>query len=405
MTHERYLLVACLFLGTSSCADRIEGSATPTAADAHDTGPYQSGTTDAPTTGDSDATADSGTGVPAETAMYFPPPETDEWETVDAAELGWEPDGLAAVVSFVAEHNSTGFLILHRGRIVSETYWQGWDKHSSGVIFSATKTVIAVLLGLQLEQGLVGSLDDPIAEYLGPGWVGDADPTCASYPYAGDITIRQAITMTSGLRESIVLEFIRCKFHKAPDSEWFYNTMVYRMANDIIDARAPEQGLAGYSKAALFDKIGMQDTSWPTIYRAKSSVRDMARFGLLLLNNGDWDGQAVVEDKSYLAAMLGAANPYNPAYGYLTWLNGAADYLLPYDKDTHAGPIFPNAPADTFAALGADDKKIHIVPSHDLVVVRHGGAAYDGGLAATELDNQLWTLLCPAISCTPAVAP
>ncbi len=95
--------------------------------------------------------------------------------------------------------------------------------------------------------------------------------------------------------------------------------------------------------------------------------------------------------------MLASSSAHDPvpAYGNLWWIDGKArcrtpgPYLLP----ANAGPLVPSAPSDMVAASGADDEKIYVVPSHDLVVVRHGRrsnvAAASSLLAVTRCDEEL----------------
>ncbi len=80
--------------------------------------------------------------------------------------------------------------------------------------------------------------------------------------------------------------------------------------------------------------------------------------------------------------------------------------MAPKDTTVYQGALFPDAPDDMYAALGKDDKKIYVVSSLDLVVIRHGDVAPDGGgLAGYAFDNTLWQKLCAAIDCTPQTNP
>ncbi|MDH5232300.1 MAG: serine hydrolase [Gammaproteobacteria bacterium] len=340
-------------------------------------------------------------------SVYYPPLVGDEWQAIDSRYGGWDKNKLEKTVEFVGENKSTAFLIIQKGRIVSENYWQGWNQHSRDIIYSASKTIVAFLLGKRLEQGLINSIDDPMSDYLGAGWLTLNEPGCRNYPHEHELTIRHAITMTSGLRESLLFNRIHCIGWVTADSEWNYNTMVYRKAIDIIakDLNNTDQ-LNKFSHDVLFNKIGMQHTDWIIEdYRLQSSARDMARFGLMMLYGGQWNGEDIVQDKQYLQQMLSSANPFNLSYGYLTWLNGKSKHMLPRDKAIHDGPFIPQAPADMYMALGHGDKKIYVVPSLHLVVVRHGPAAYRNDLALTQFDKDLWQRLCAANSrCIPAAS-
>jgi hypothetical protein len=83
----------------------------------------------------------------------------------------------------------------------------------------------------------------------------------------------------------------------------------------------------------------------------------------------------------------------NPAYGRLWWLNGSAETVRAGRR--LAGQLIPSAPADLVAALGALDRKLYVVPSEQLIVVRMGAAAPD-----KDFDQQLWLRLSKALAKT-----
>jgi hypothetical protein len=89
-------------------------------------------------------------------------------------------------------------------------------------------------------------------------------------------------------------------------------------------------------------------------------------------------------------AALFQRSPTNPAYGRLWWLNGSAYTLLPAGARTET-PLIPTGPADLVAASGAQDRRIYIVRSRKLIVVRTGQAAPDG-----SFDQQVWLRLMKA---------
>ena len=124
-----------------------------------------------------------------------------------------------------------------------------------------------------------------------------------------------------------------------------------------------------------------------------STARSMARFGILNLNNGIWDGETVLSDTDYFEAMTTTSQDENPAYGYLYWLNGKDSYRLPGSEETFTGKLIPNAPDDLYAGLGANDQKLYVVPSQNLVVIRMGSAAGESNLGPSSFDDVLWGLL------------
>jgi CubicO group peptidase (beta-lactamase class C family) len=131
----------------------------------------------------------------------------------------------------------------------------------------------------------------------------------------------------------------------------------------------------------------MTETRWiarpaggPNPYGLATTARDLARFGLLVLARGKWNGVSVVPER-YLTESIRPSQTMNPSYGLLWWTNGAA-----------SRPI-SSAPPDLYSARGAGDRRVYVVPSLDLVVTRLGAPpprSAAGGLDP-GFDRELWT--------------
>jgi CubicO group peptidase (beta-lactamase class C family) len=120
-----------------------------------------------------------------------------------------------------------------------------------------------------------------------------------------------------------------------------------------------------------------------------SNTRSMARFGLLALNNGQWNSDVIV-DSNFINAATTTSQNINEAYGYLWWLNGKSSYHLPQTQFEFTGSLIPEAPADMYMALGKNDQKIYVIPSKKMVVVRIGDAADGPTFGLSAFDNLLW---------------
>ena len=88
----------------------------------------------------------------------------------------------------------------------------------------------------------------------------------------------------------------------------------------------------------------------------------MARFGLMALNKGKWNGTQIVNE-TYFNQATSTSQNINLSYGYLWWINGEDNYHLPQSQTQFPGSIIPTAPNDMFMALGKNDQKIYVVPS------------------------------------------
>ncbi len=321
--------------------------------------------------------------------MAFPSTTTDEWATIAPAALGWDTLALRNALDWAGTQKSTAVVITWRGRIVAERYWNGWTPSKDSIIASASKSVLSLLVGQLRAQGRI-TFDDPVTRWLGPSW--SRAPLTESR-----ITVKHLLTMSSGLDDSL-------KAVVEPNTRFFYNTPAYYQLFGVV-AAASGQSVANYSASQLFTPIGMRTARWvPNVDTGElglilsCSARDMARFGLLMLNRGRWNGQIILGDDSYFSAALNSAASNNPSYGYLWWLNGKGSYRLPgpYLLPTVPGNLIPSAPSDLVAALGKGDKKIYVIPSLDLVITRHGNEADVAGgnpMAVSAFDEQWWQRL------------
>ncbi len=329
---------------------------------------------------------------PAIINNYFPPISSDAWETTTAASLGWDTAKLKEAVSFAGSTNTYGLIILYKGRIVTENYWNNWNKDTRYPIASAGKSVVAFLTGKAQEEGLL-NINAPTSTYLGTGWT--------SLPPAKEaaITVRHQLTMTTGLDDGAPDDNCTtpaCLTYKAGAGDrWAYHNAPYRLLQDVI-AKTAGINFNQYTKTRLSDKIGLKNWSWYN-YTIYLNTRDMARFGLLIENNGQWNSEKIMTDAAYFGAMTNTSQQLNKSYGYLWWLNGKPSYLLPGLQTTVAGSMAPDAPADLLMALGKDDKKIYVVPSLDLVVVQHGDDAGGSAAGPSSFDNAFWAKLRLAI--------
>ncbi len=332
----------------------------------------------------------SSTSSPSFTTPYFPPLTGSTWETVNPADLGWDVTQLNNTISYVASNNSTAFIILYKGRIVSENYWSSWTNTTSAKIFSATKSMVSFIAGLAQEQGKL-DITKKASDYLGTGW------SKATLAQENLITVKHLLTMTSGLNEDLT-------YQADAGTSWYYNTTAYQEVISILEM-VYNMSLTDLTNTQLWSVIGMQNSSWttdPEGLTISCSGRDMARFGLLVASNGQWNGTTVMTDANYFQAMTSTSQTINPSYGYLWWLNGKGSYILPSSSPTTdvsvSGALIPSAPTDLVSALGSNDKKIYISSSKDVVVIRHGSQSNASSTQAlSAFDNEIWSRLSLAI--------
>ena len=327
--------------------------------------------------------------TPVAPSMYFPPVSSTGWETTTPASLNWNEAELNNLYTYLQQKNTKAFIILKQGKIVAEKYFGTFTVDSSWYWASAGKTMTAFLVGIAQQEGLL-NISNKTSQYLGTGW------TSAPLAKENLITVRHQLTMTTGLDDDVQPDndctLPACLQYKADaGSRWAYHNAPYTILDKVVEA-ATGTTYNNYFQQKIRDRIGMTGlwvkSGFNNVYY--STPRSMARFGLLLLNKGKWNSMTVLNDSAYFNSQVSSSQSINPSYGYLTWLNGKANYMLPTVQFDYNGPLMPNAPADLFAALGKNDQKIYVVPSQQLVVIRMGESAGNPSLAVSSFDNELW---------------
>jgi CubicO group peptidase (beta-lactamase class C family) len=320
-------------------------------------------------------------------SMYFPPKTGTVWETKSITDLGWKQTAVQPLLDYLELKNSKSFIILVNGRIVMENYFNGHSASTSWYWASAGKTLTSTVTGIAQDQGLL-NINNKVSDYLGIGW------TSAPLAKENLITCKNLLSMNSGLNDALGdnVSSANLKYIADAGTRWAYHN-VYVKLQDVV-AQASGQSWANYFNTQLRDKIGMTGGSWInspdglSVYW--STTRNMARFGLLALNRGKWDGTTIVSE-SYFDQATNTSQNINLGYGYLWWLNGKANYHLPQSQLQFPGSIIPSGPNDMFMALGKNDQKIYVIPSKKMVVIRMGEAADNVNLALSDFDDVLWT--------------
>lgn len=324
---------------------------------------------------------------------YFPPTSGSQWDTVSDASLGWCSSEKDTLLKYVRSVDSKSFIILHKGKIVVEEYMNGFARDSIWYWASAGKSLMAFLIGMAQEDGLL-NIGDKTSQYLGTGWT--------SSPQIKEdlITIWHQLTMTTGLDYNVpdpdCLEDTCLNYLHDAGTHWYYYNAPYRLTQDVLEA-ASGQSLNLYTLQSLTNTTGIAGLWFNYVFFSRA--RDMARFGLLCLNEGEWDGTPVLSDTSYFQDMITTSQNLNEAYGYLWWLNGGSSFKQPGFDIVFPGQIINSAPQDLYMAAGKNDQRIYVVPSKDLVVVRQGNAAYTSMPALSNFDNELWKLISQYVYC------
>lgn len=339
----------------------------------------------------------SNSGISFSQSSYFPPTSGNTWDTLSPQSLGWCQQKIDAMYNYLENNNSKAFILLKDGKIVLEKYFGSFDQNSTWYWASAGKTITSFMTGVAQQEGYL-SISDTTSHYLGQGWT-----DCTS-EQEEKITIRHQLTMTSGLDDGVPDNFCTldtCLIYKADaGSRWAYHNGPYTLLDGVIE-NATGMSLNNYTTQKLKNPTGMTGLFYSIDYNHVffSTARSMARFGLLILNQGNWNGTQLMTDQTYFNQMVTPSQPINHSYGYLWWLNGQSSFMMPGTQLTFPGYLTPAAPADMIAALGMNGQFIDIIPSQNMVWIRMGEAP-NGGLVPYLLHNEIWDYL-NDLTCAP----
>lgn len=251
-------------------------------------------------------------------------------------------------------------------------------------LFSSTKSVVSLLTGIAYDHGKL-KLDDPIGKYL-PKGLGDAAHR--------EITIRHLLTETSGLKESILAEFatigldpditqqaMALPLTRKPGTHFAYSQRTPDLMAYVVQ-RAVGMDLQAYAQKMLFGPIGIPQSAYLWLRdRSKHTygyanlfmpTKHFAKLGLMVQNDGTWNGKRVVSSK-YLK-MASTPSKTNECYGFLFWVNGGSfctSANIP-NAQTIEGEAIASAPDDLYAMVGALQQNNFIIPSLNMTVTWTG---------------------------------
>ena len=288
--------------------------------------------------------------------------------------------------------NTKAVIVVYDGRMIAERYAPGISENTALAGWSLAKSVTNALVGILVFQGKL-SIDQPVPL---PEWSGTGDPRKS-------ITLDHLLRMCSGLKfdetsgpfvSDVNLMLLRSRDAAAyalakplkyePGSHWQYSSgttnIISRIIRDSMSGNIADYH--AYPRKALFDKIGMTSAVMEVdaagtfvgssfIY---ATARDWARFGLLYLQDGVWNGERILPPGwvSYSTQPTPAAQ--SRPYGAHFWLNRSD--MIP----GKAKPL-EKLPPDTFYASGYEGQNVVIIPSRKVVIVRLGltrdGNAWD----------------------------
>jgi CubicO group peptidase (beta-lactamase class C family) len=292
--------------------------------------------------------------------------------------------------SFLAENETQAFLVIQDGTVLYENYFNDTRRDSIVTSFSVAKSFVSALIGLAIQDGYIQSVDDPITLYL--------PELAARDPGFKAITIRHLLLMASGLeyeafrplllngddplttyfpdQRKLTLENTRIV---DPPGQYFRYQKYHPQLLGMILERTTGMSVTRYLQIKIWDALGMEfGGSWSTDSQASDFEKmetglnaraiDFAKFGVLFLNDGLWQGKPVITQ---------------------TWVDESIQPYFPEDAEGYYPESFASMPgrgyykymwwgmareggAYDFAAEGDKGQFVYVSPQKKLVIVRHG---------------------------------
>ncbi len=259
-----------------------------------------------------------------------------------------------ADLEYLKAHETTAYLVIQNGKIIYEKYWQDCADSTASNLFSVTKSIVSLLVGIAIDEGKIPSVQEKIGNYI-PEFANDK---------RGSITIRNLLTMSSGLDwdEQYTSPFsvttqayygnnlrklvTQQKLIATPGKQFNYLSADTQLLAFIVE-KATGMTISKYAQEKLWKRIGAEhkaiwskdaengdERAFCCFY---TNAKDIARIGQLILNKGKWNGVQIISE-NYINEATRAAKDLKDEfgnfpldyYGYQWWILHLKDQVIPY---------------------------------------------------------------------------
>lgn len=303
------------------------------------------------------------------------------------------------VDAFIEDTGTTGLIVAKGNTIIFESYYDGYKENDRMICWSVSKSLISALIGIAIEEGHIKDTEDYVTDYV---------PSLIESGY-NEVSIKDVLQMSSGIGfnedyfdtnsdvnrmgaisiglgstlESLIVGLERERepgtYNRYVSSDTQVLGMVLRAATGV--------DISVYTQEKLWKPAGMEfDAYWLTDSSGmesafggfNASIRDLARFGLLYLNDGYLMNQQIIP-KTWIEDSLNTDEPHlkpgnNPnsdwvlGYGYQWWI--------------------PEGTENDFLAMGIYGQAIYVNPTHEIVIVKTSAYKdYDENAEQMELES------------------
>lgn len=265
---------------------------------------------------------------------YFP---DNDWNTIPPEQAGITASAVSNLLNRIERENMNlhGLILLYNGYIVLEKYWSSVYKEQAEHVYSITKSVVSLLTGIAVSEKLIDEAAAVISYF----------PEAISKKTDKDterLKVKHLLTMSSGQEKdsnwnhkNSIKKFFRTRIVYEPGSRFAYMNGCATMVSAILQ-KVSGKSLADYAQKKLFDPLEIESPKWRVNpdgicfggYGLSLKTRDIAKIGLLLLNQGQWKGVQVVP-REYIQKATSALRSsfsegdqnWTAGYGYFFWQN------------------------------------------------------------------------------------
>ena len=272
---------------------------------------------------------------------------------------------------FLKKQKTVAFLVIKNDSLLYERYFRNYDEESIVASFSIAKSVLSILVGIAIDEGLILSVDEPITKYI---------PELKPNGF-DKVTIKHLLQMTSGLDynegyfnpfgdvatfyygKKLREEIPKMKLKQEPGVEFKYASGNTQILGLVLERALNDRTISDYLEEKIWIPLEMEyDASWSidrrndgiekTFCCLNARTRDFAKIGRLYLNKGNWNGKQIVSEEWVTeSTKVDRTEGSQRYYQYQWWL--------------------PSDDGD-FMAQGILGQYIYVNPEEDLIIVRLG---------------------------------
>ncbi len=301
-------------------------------------------------------------GVPATRAPAIYPGE--QWQTAPPDELDIDPGQLQALLQAIPGQapNLSSVMVVQHGQVALEAYFNGAGPATRKEIYSVTKSFIATLIGIAIDQGLIANVDTRVLSFFPARTVQNPSPEKDA------LTLKHVLSMSTGFKWSEAdistlysspdwtQYMLDLPIVETPGTRFNYCTGCSHLLSAILTQATGMDALT-FAEIYLFDPLEIRGAQWKTSreglpiggWGLELTTSDLARLGYLYLRRGVWDARLLLSNFWVQAASFPTiqANP-DMNYGYQWWIR----------PSIHG-----------YAALGREGQMIAVIAERDMVVV------------------------------------